>query len=312
MLESLWFFRLQLLNRGALLINSIAAWPLALRLLKNRRGNAFWYIHETFDPHWVIHSESQNSAFHRYATDGRMKLLFGSEATRQFWARNGFDGEVRYWSGISKSVALASKVKPHRNNKIKGRRRVILNVGSVGGRKGTRALIEAFALGRREGLIPLDTELCIVGCPPPSGNPVARDLIRRVHKPDLHGFVRLVQNALPSVLPSYYQEADVYAHSSVFDCMPIALLTAMAHGLPIVATDADGCGEAIENGKSGYLVQPRRLRQMAEALGKLLTEPKEAQRLGAAARKRFAEKFSVETTFAPLEQTLANPVGGSS
>ncbi len=281
-----------------LLLNSVASWPIAATLVLNWKGPAFWFIHESLDPEWLM-PEPQVQAFRKYVSEGRLRMVYGSEATRQYWADNGFDGKVYYWSGIKTASVPTSQL--YTSRKRNRERRVILNVGSVGARKGTRALIEAFSIGRTEGLIPDDVELCIIGCPEPtSGHGEARDLVKRVLQPDVRGFVRLVGNLQPGAIPSYYEEADVYVHASIFDCMPIALLTAMAYGLPIVATDVDGCKEAIVDQSSGLLVKPRRPRQMAVALGHLLNDPDKACHLGDAARRRFEEHFSIEATLEPF------------
>jgi glycosyltransferase involved in cell wall biosynthesis len=274
-----------------------------VRLTGDWKGPAFWYIHETMDAQWIVPGELANSKLQRYAADGRLKMLYGSDATRLHWAGNGFDGKVHYWSGISKAADPHLALSQRELRQKRGRR-MILNVGMVGGRKGTRTLIEAFALGRAEGLIPPEVELCIIACGRPSVSAEARDIIRRVLQPDLRGHVRLVHSVLPDALDAYYDAADVYAHASLFDCMPIAILTAMARGLPIVSTDADGCKEAIVHESCGLVVQPTQPRQMAEALGTLFAQPDKARAFGAAARARFVECFSVEATFPPLYDTL--------
>jgi glycosyltransferase involved in cell wall biosynthesis len=300
-----WAWQLQIWvhARGILLVNSVAAWPVATQLPVTWRRPAFWYIHETLDLQWLIPGEETSSRLRQLVAGGRLKMLYGSEATRLHWAANHYDGRLRYWSGVSKTTDYLGPASD-RGREQQRARRVILNIGMVGGRKGTRTLVEAFALGRAEGLIPADVELCIVGCQLPSEHLEARDLVRRIYQPDLRGHVRAVHSVKPGVLRSYYREADVYAHASIFDCMPIALLTAMAHGLPIVATDVDGCKEAIEHETSGLLVQHGKPRQMAEALGRLLAEPDRARALGTAARARFIEHFSAEATFGPLYDTL--------
>lgn len=311
MCERAWQLQLWLHAKGTLIINSIASWPLAAKLPAAWRQPAYWYIHESLDPQWLMPGERANSRLKGLVAGGRLKMIFGSEATRQHWTGNSFDGLVRYWSGITRNTAYLGPASARRNAAYGAARRVILNVGSSSGRKGTRTLIEAFALGRREGFIPLDAQLCVVGCALPSANAEARDLVRRVHQPDLRGHVRLVHNVEPAVLPSYYEEADVYAHASIFDCMPLAVLTAMAHGLPVVATDVDGCKEALVNAHCGLLVRPGELREMAQAMGRLLTEPEYAAKLGHAARDRFISTFSAEATFPPLYDTLVgNPLPG--
>lgn len=279
--------------KGTLLVNSISAWPLALKILKRWKGPAYWYIHETLSPRWMIGTEAGIHQFERQVKTGSLKLIYGSEATREYCASQGFDGEVRYWSGLPRSSVIKKR------NSRSGRR-VILNVASTSPRKGTRNLLEAFAIARRRRLIPDDVELCFVGSMLPSHNLAARDLVRRASQLDVKGFVRIVPECEPDLIPPYYAEATAYVHASVFDCMPIALLTAMAHGLPIVTTDADGCKEAILHEKCGLVVPPRNPELLAEAIGRLFAKEEEAARFGEAARTRFNDVFSLEATIDPL------------
>jgi len=110
--------------------------------------------------------------------------------------------------------------------------------------------------------------------------------------------------AEPEALNAYYAEAEIYVQSSNMECLPLALLTAMAYGLPIVTTDVDGCKEAIIDGVCGILVPPRQIELMAEAIGRLFESEEKAQELGRAARERFVEKFSLEVTAGPLMDLL--------
>jgi glycosyltransferase involved in cell wall biosynthesis len=296
-------------RHGTLLINSFASWPIALQLLRRWKGPAYWYIHETYEPGLVMRNERSHRRLRRLVQQGTITLLFGSEATRSVWANEGLDGKVLYWSGMSSSdpqkAGQAGVDSGSTSDKPAKARRVILSVQSTGTRKGTWPLIEAFALGRRNGWIPDDVELRIIGCPLPSKNPFTRDLLCRVSEPDVLGAVSLVSGLPPSALDAHYRDADVYVQSSIMECLPLALLSAMAHGLPIVSTDADGCREAILDGLTGRLVAQRQIEDMARALSELLSDTNKAKALGAAARARFEEKFSLEVTVPPLIEEIA-------
>jgi len=286
-------------RKGLLFINSFASWPLALPLAKRWKGPVYWYIHETYDPAILLRSQKLHNQLRALVEQGKVQMLFGSDATRAVWARCGYDGSVHYWSGFSRnSLSVAPEPK---------QRRIVLSVQSIGTRKGTRALVEAFAHGRREGLIPADAELRIVGCHPPSLHPLTRDLLIRVNEADLRGAVRLFPGLPPAALAAHYEAADIYIQTSIMECLPLALLNAMEHGLPIVSTDADGCREAIENETTGLLVPQRAGRPIAEALGRLMNDPELAVRLARAARQRFEERFSVEATLPALVETLDGP-----
>jgi glycosyltransferase involved in cell wall biosynthesis len=64
----------------------------------------------------------------------------------------------------------------------------------------------------------------------------------------------------------------------------------------VVATAAGGSAEIIENGTSGFLVPPGETAGIAAAAGKLLDDPSAASQIAAAALRRVAESFSIETT----------------
>jgi glycosyltransferase involved in cell wall biosynthesis len=73
-----------------------------------------------------------------------------------------------------------------------------------------------------------------------------------------------------------------------------SLLDAMACGKPIVATEAGGIPEVVQNGVTGWLVPPRDHPAMADAIVGLLNDPALCRRMGEASRITARERFSVE------------------
>ncbi|MEP4767192.1 MAG: glycosyltransferase family 4 protein [Roseibium sp.] len=299
----LWHYRSKTSGNGSLLINSFASWPLALPLLEKWTGPAFWYIHETYEPSLVMRSGKQLARLEARAKAGNLTFLFGSDATRQKWAEEGFDGEVFYWSGFDLSCGRLFEAVSYDKMADKP---VILSVQSTGPRKGTRSLIEAFALGREKGWIPKQAELHIIGAHPPAHNALSRDLLCRILRDDLRGSVQLIPNLSPDELAAHYAAASVYVQSSTMECLPLALLNAMAFGLPIVSTDADGCREAILDSKTGRLVPPSQPALMAKALGSLVTDLAVAEEYGRQARALFESKFALEKTAPELMWRVIN------
>jgi glycosyltransferase involved in cell wall biosynthesis len=73
--------------------------------------------------------------------------------------------------------------------------------------------------------------------------------------------------------------------------MSVALLEAMAAGLPIVATDNPGNRDVVTDGEHALLAGAKDAGAVAAAIGRLLDQPELGSRLGAAARDRVKEHF---------------------
>jgi glycosyltransferase involved in cell wall biosynthesis len=96
-------------------------------------------------------------------------------------------------------------------------------------------------------------------------------------------------------IDEYYRAADVFALPSLREGMPVALLEAMASGVPAVASRLPGSTDVlIDDGKSGALVPPGDVDAFAHALGRVLTDPTHAASLGSAARDRVAAEFTAD------------------
>jgi glycosyltransferase involved in cell wall biosynthesis len=96
---------------------------------------------------------------------------------------------------------------------------------------------------------------------------------------------------LPSLADAYAAGA-VTVLSSVVEGFPISLVEAMFCARATVSTDVGAVVEVI--GGTGLVVPPRNPRALAEACVALLRDPERRERLGAAARARALELFTVE------------------
>jgi glycosyltransferase involved in cell wall biosynthesis len=97
---------------------------------------------------------------------------------------------------------------------------------------------------------------------------------------------------------------DLYVHPARFEGMPNALLEAMAAGCPIVASAADGSGELLGDGASGWLVPVSDVPALAAAIGAALGDQVEARRRGGAARERAKTCYSVQAMVEAWERIL--------
>ncbi len=105
------------------------------------------------------------------------------------------------------------------------------------------------------------------------------------------------------------QSADLFVLPSREEGMSIALLEAMSAGLPIVATRIEGNAALIESDQHGLLVPPDDALALGDAIVALLADREVAARLGAAARERVRECFSIERTAAAQLELFGSLVG---
>lgn len=78
-------------------------------------------------------------------------------------------------------------------------------------------------------------------------------------------------NSSTDNIAQYFKNASFYCMSSRFEGLPMVLLEAQSFGLPIVSFDCDtGPAELINNGVSGYLVEPENIEKLSEAMTKMM------------------------------------------
>ncbi len=94
-------------------------------------------------------------------------------------------------------------------------------------------------------------------------------------------------------IPALLNAADVFALSSLSEGISLALLEAMAVGLPAVVTAVGGNPEVVLPGATGLLLPPERPHELALALMEALDEPARAAAWGQAGRQRVLERFSL-------------------
>ena len=87
---------------------------------------------------------------------------------------------------------------------------------------------------------------------------------------------------------------DVFWNGSGYEGQSNAVMEAMAAGVPVVASDIPGNRELVVHGETGFLVPIAGRAARARATDQILNDPALAARLGAAARQRMLEQFSVE------------------
>jgi L-malate glycosyltransferase len=104
------------------------------------------------------------------------------------------------------------------------------------------------------------------------------------------------------------EAADIFINTNRIDNTPVAIIEACAMGLPVVSTDVGGIRDLLSDGVSGLLVPDDDVQAMAEAILRLVGDPRLAQRLSINGRK-LAEVSSWEQVRVEWERLFAQ-LGG--
>lgn len=120
--------------------------------------------------------------------------------------------------------------------------------------------------------------------------PLLNELRRRVQELSLEGRL-LLPGYVPDPSP-WYARAAIYLQPSLMESHGIAVLEAMAHGLPCVVSQAGGLPESVLDGDTGYLCPPADAPFFARRLCQLLEDPALRTRMGQAGASRAGACFS--------------------
>ncbi len=173
--------------------------------------------------------------------------------------------------------------------------RIIGTLGRLVEPKDYKTLIEATRLVREKGF---DVELQIAGQGPEMSNLL--DFIERTGM-GKHAHLMGFQNS-----SAFLKRIDLFSMSSVREGLPLALLEAMACGLPVAATRVGGIPEVVEDGVSGLLSEPRDPEGLAENIVKILRDSELRVSLGRSARKTVEKSYSIESVAKSYEQIYRN------
>ena len=112
-------------------------------------------------------------------------------------------------------------------------------------------------------------------------------------------------------MENFYKGLDIYVNTSVHEGIPMTILEAMAHGVPVVACNVGGIGEIIEDGRNGFLVSSRDPRHLAEKCVSLRHDVTLWEKISVAARQRIETSFS-DISMAQQYYTLYKKLLGKS
>jgi glycosyltransferase involved in cell wall biosynthesis len=256
-------------------------------------------------------------AHHPKALPGRMAALTGRALGRRVFATDhGLPGGD--WGGLLPRLfdayLLVSAFSARRLGRLPARTRLIyggadperyapgpeqrregvLFVGRLTPHKGVDRLVQA---------LPAGVPLTLAGTFGHDRGFVSRDFPRLLSRLGEGKDLRIISPVADAELPLLYRRAAVHVLPSVFDTcygdheptpelLGLAVLEAMASGTPVVASRLGGLPEVVQDGVTGFLVEPGNVPALRERILEVLGNPLLAARMGRAARELALERFT--------------------
>ena len=238
---------------------------------------------------------------HRLAFRRRVAAVAVSdEVARSFRAFYGRKPAAVIPNGIEVRPASEGRAAWRRDNGFVEDDLLVLSVARLDEQKNPLGLIDAFA--RALGGDPR-AYLLLAG-----DGALRGEALRRAELRGAGAQVRFlgVRDDVPAMLAA----ADLFALASHWEGRPMAVMEALAAGLPVAATAAGGVPGLVEHGVTGLLAPPGDLDALAGTLAELACDPGRRREMGASALRRAAD-FGVDAMVASYAALFERLAGGA-
>lgn len=301
---------------NAVMANTMLAFP-GVEVAELLGLPSIFAIHESFDLERFWAEAFPPRAVHPYVKEraretlGRANaVIFEAEATRRQYAHH---GEARRFLTFPYGIDLAridrfrsrfDRDAERRALGLDDSARVVLCLGTVEPRKAQAPLAQAFAAVASSHP---DARLVLVG--EIEGTPYSEAVRTYAERRGLGDRMEIVP-----ITPEAYKWhtlADVHVCASDVESLPRTILEAMAFEKPVIATRIFGIPDVIEDGRTGYLCEPRDVGDLTRTLDRaLVARPEEWRWIGEAASKLVRERHELASYAESFERLLSGLIAG--
>jgi glycosyltransferase involved in cell wall biosynthesis len=169
--------------------------------------------------------------------------------------------------------------------------------------KGLRYLIDAFGLLRDRGV---DAVLDVIG----EGH-LRPELEQQIRDLDLESSVKLVGTRTQQEVAEAFESTDMFVMGSIvapdgqMEGIPVSLMEALSAGVPTIATRISGIPELVIPGETGFLVEPERPDELADAVQQVLADYASARALAARGSELVESEFEIQENVTRLMKEMA-------
>jgi glycosyltransferase involved in cell wall biosynthesis len=113
---------------------------------------------------------------------------------------------------------------------------------------------------------------------------------------------RVIFTGFRKDMPQVYAAMDMFVLASDAEACGRVILEAMASGKAVIATNSGGTPEIVKDKETGFLIEPRNPKDLADKIAFLVNNIAVARKTGEAGRKIVEENFSIEKNVREIEK----------
>ncbi len=201
---------------------------------------------------------------------------------------------------LENAIPLQNYQRPPGYEKRLSKELIVLFAGEVGERKGAYDLLSIVPdLIRR---VP-QARVLLVG----NGDPVR--IGAAIHSIQLEDRLQWLGWVSPKEMIGIYHQADLFVLPSYHEGLPMAILEAMASGLPVVSTRVGGIPELIGNGENGFLINPGDRKALLRSLIALLCNSSLREEMALKNVQKIKEKYDIANYIEKLKSLYLEILG---
>jgi len=181
----------------------------------------------------------------------------------------------------------------------------ILHVGRLLDVKGADLTVKAFSIMRSKGV---EATLSIVG-----DGPDKEKVAKACQESDYSSDISMLGSVKPAELEAIYRDTAIFTvHNRLGpvtrqeEALNVAVLEAMAHGIPVVGTRSGGVRETVVDGVTGFLGAPNDIESQASNLAKLAQNAELRGQMGLASWQRVKDEFAFDRQIEGLVRILSD------
>ena len=103
----------------------------------------------------------------------------------------------------------------------------------------------------------------------------------------------------------FFGKTDLFVLPTYDECFPLVLLEAMQHHIACIASNEGGIPDIIDEGKTGFIVEKKNARQLADRIRYLIEHPESCREMGENGYRKYRSQFTLQTFENRMKEILA-------